>query len=477
MKWLLLPPLLYVLLWVILALRARSKPGLKVWHRANLRELTAADYPLGMTFEELREKEEEVFARLEIEVYDRVLEEDRLAYNRYFSGSNVNPDRAREIHDFPLDYNRSYEVLPAGEARGAVLLVHGLTDSPYSMRAIADIFRDRGLYALVLRLPGQGTVPAALTRAKRGEWEAAVRWGAHHVRARAGSDPVYLAGYSSGGGLLVSHCLELLETGRHDEQPERIFTFSPAIGIHPLAAVSDWHKLYSYLPGLERYRWMEIEPEYDPFKYNSFPKNAADQAHLFTKELKSRVRRLKGRLSGLPPILTFQSVIDTSVRVEDLVDDLYARLEAGRSELVLFDINRLENLDDFIRDEIKEIFTHLDLDTLEPTGYRLTLVTNESGDTAEVVAKSKAPGARSFEPSQPLGLSWRANIYSLSHVAVPFREDDPVYGASHDEEALSLGALAPRGENKVLSLSLDALMRLRHNIFFEYMRRRIEEML
>ena len=141
MKWLLLPPLLYVLLWVILALRARIKPGLKVWHRANLRELTAADYPLGMTFEELREKEEEVFARLESEVYDRVLEEDRLAYNRYFSGSNVNPDRAGEIHDFPLDYNRSYEVLPAGEARGAVLLVHGLTDSPYSMRAIADIFR------------------------------------------------------------------------------------------------------------------------------------------------------------------------------------------------------------------------------------------------------------------------------------------------------------------------------------------------
>ena len=90
------------------------------------------------------------------------------------------------------------EVVPAGEARGAVLLVHGMTDSPYSMRAIADIFRRRDLYVLVLRLPGHGTVPAALTRIKCGQWQAAVRWAAHYVRERAGSGPFYVGGYSSG---------------------------------------------------------------------------------------------------------------------------------------------------------------------------------------------------------------------------------------------------------------------------------------
>jgi alpha-beta hydrolase superfamily lysophospholipase len=45
-----------------------------------------------------------------------------------------------------------------------VLLLHGLTDSPYSMRALAELFAARGWYVVGLRLPGHGTAPAALTR-------------------------------------------------------------------------------------------------------------------------------------------------------------------------------------------------------------------------------------------------------------------------------------------------------------------------
>ena len=50
---------------------------------------------------------------------------------------------------------------PDGEAIGGALLVHGLTDGPYSMRTIGEGLRAGGYHVLALRLPGHGTVPRA----------------------------------------------------------------------------------------------------------------------------------------------------------------------------------------------------------------------------------------------------------------------------------------------------------------------------
>ena len=45
----------------------------------------------------------------------------------------------------PQDWNRSYIMEPDGPPLGAVVLLHGLTDSPYSLRHIAERYRDHGL--------------------------------------------------------------------------------------------------------------------------------------------------------------------------------------------------------------------------------------------------------------------------------------------------------------------------------------------
>src|SRR5262249_56047531 len=47
-----------------------------------------------------------------------------------------------------------------------------------------------------------------------------------------------------------------------------------------------------------------------------------------------------GQLASLPPILTFQSVMDFTVSTAAIVSALYAHLPANGSELVLFDVNR-----------------------------------------------------------------------------------------------------------------------------------------
>ena len=112
---------------------------------------------------------------------------------------------------------------------------------------------------------------------------------------------------------------------------------------------------------------------------------------------------------------------------------------------------------------------------MKPAGYRLTLVTNRAPDTLEVVAKSKPPGASSFEPPVELGLSWQPNVYSQAHVSVPFSPEDPFYGDGRRGDRAVAGTLAPRGEKGVITLGLDGLMRLRHNSFFDYMAAKLRE--
>jgi hypothetical protein len=74
---------------------------------------------------------------------------------------NLRPAADRELASHPSsagrDWNRSFETKQA-TIRGGALLIHGLTDSPYSMRAIADVLSESGVYSLALRMPGHGTL-------------------------------------------------------------------------------------------------------------------------------------------------------------------------------------------------------------------------------------------------------------------------------------------------------------------------------
>jgi hypothetical protein len=69
---------------------------------------------------------------------------------------------------------------------------------------------------------------------------------------------------------------------------------------------------------------------------------------------------------------------------------------------------------------------------------------------------------------RPLALKWPRDNFSLSHFALPFPADDPVYGALGDgsKAKLPLGHLNLRGESGVLRISDGLLLRLRHNPFY-----------
>jgi len=78
----------------------------------------------------------------------------------------------------------------------------------------------------------------------------------------------------------------------------------------------------------------------------------------------------------------------------------------------------------------------------------------------------------------PLGLAWPGGVVSLSHVALPFLPDDPLYGRGppSSDDRVFLGDMALRGERGV-SISEDWLLRQRHNPFYPYLEGRVLEWL
>ena len=84
-----------------------------------------------------------------------------------------------------VDGNAPFELKPkaSGSARQhktyrrGVLLTHGLTDSPYFMRHLAEIFQEDGFRVMAVLLPGHGTQPGDLLEVTWQEWAKAVAYG------------------------------------------------------------------------------------------------------------------------------------------------------------------------------------------------------------------------------------------------------------------------------------------------------------
>ncbi len=450
------------------ASRARSMDDLEMWHRVRLpSEFTAKDLNDKFSFTEYQKMEEDLFDELQEKVYETVVNDGKHKFNRYNSQSLCNPGMYKQ------NYNRSFELIPA-DIKGGILLIHGLTDSPYSMKYIAELFYNKGFYVLAMRMPGHGTLPSQLASVNCDDWSAAVKVGARRVNKQTGPDkPFYIAGYSNGALLTLEYAFESINNKKL-ARPNRLYLFSPSIGVAKVAAMSKWLKTLSFIPYYEKSKWAGISPEYDPFKYASFPLNASGEVYDLSIKVQSQILAHKddGTIKDLPAIITFQSIADSTVITDAVVNKLYVNLSAGKHELVLFDINRNSYLNNFLNHT-----THGFLDDINnrQLAYDFTFITNKSDTSAEVIAITKKQNSKE-SISTELGLSWPEQVYSLSHIAIMFPIDDSLYGIEPKEDgSLHLGTLEIRGERDLLKIPAEELIRIRCNPFFDYIKQRIEQ--
>jgi alpha-beta hydrolase superfamily lysophospholipase len=459
---------------LVFALQARARlADLKPWHEISLAaEFRAGSADAPKTFPEYRALEDRLFAELRRRVLDDPAAADTQLLGRYTPGSI--PSRLA----LETPYNRSFELVPA-EVKGAALLVHGLTDSPYSMRALAETLYGQGYYVLALRLPGHGTVPAGLTDVSWRDWYAAVALAARHAAAQAPGKPFVAAGHSTGAALVALYSVRALDDPSLPK-PQALYLVSAAIGISPFAVLTNVLSDLAFVPGFEKSRWLDVLPEYDPYKYNSFPVNAANQIYSVTRTLRAELdgAHARGRLEAMPRVVMFQSVVDSTVTSAEVVRGLLSYFPARGHELVVFDVNRYEQLEALVSPGPLEQLDRL-RDAPDLT-FKITVIANRDAATRAVGAFVREAGRQEMA-ERDLPYEWPRGMLSVGHVALPFPVDDPLYGLEGPPEGsamrYNLGTFPARAEDGALVVPLAQFARIRSNPFFGVIRAKVRETL
>lgn len=454
-----------VVLIIVFVVYLNNQADLRVWHLAKLDQEFTVDSGVN-NFKDYLALEERLFRQLDTLVYAKIPADQQNDINRYNRGSLSDPKR------WSPNWNHSF-VLPSESPSASVLLLHGMSDSPYSLRHIGERLNDAGAYVLGLRLPGHGTAPSGLTDISWQDMAAAVDLAMRHLAQQNGNQPIYIIGYSNGAALAVHYTLETLQD-KTLPLVERVVVLSPEIGVTPAAGLAVWQARLGHLLGLEKLAWNAILPEYDPYKFNSFAVNAGDVAYQLTNAIQEKLTTLsdEGKLEDLPPILAFSSVVDATVSTPALVRGLFERLPSGGHELVLFDINHRANIRPLMKWDPTKIVQALQADPNQT--FTLSVVTNKNEQNQAVNVHTRHPGEDRPTVSK-LELQWPKDLFSLAHVALPFPENDPLYGGRPEGKnpGLRLGSIALRGERGVLWVSGADMMRLRWNPFYPYVETRV----
>lgn len=242
--------------------------------------------------------------------FSQYVEQSRewLSENRTF----ITDDKAKE-----LAMNLPYQLSPKGEVDKAILLVHGLGDSPYTFSDIAQDMVALGFHVEVLLLPGHGSKPEDMMLPSYQDWQYLVDHYANLLKTQY--KQVWLGGFSTGGNLVTTHTIE---QGGIDG----LLLFSP--GFKSLAGF--WER-FTPLVALF-FDWGFRSEETNLAKYNSSTLNGA----LAYTRSAERVRTLLARETVNVPTLAVlsehDSIIDP-VAVKHLFDSRFIHPE---SQLIWF---------------------------------------------------------------------------------------------------------------------------------------------
>jgi len=255
---------------------------------------------------------------------------DQLSFTDYVAQSRAMVGKTHTAASFDelnkvIDANSPFELRPAlncpsGQRRPyrrGVLLTHGLTDSPYFMRSLAIFFQENCFRVMAVLLPGHGTQPGDLLDVSWQEWAKAEAFGSDKLAAEA--DEVYLAGFSTGGALSVYQ-------SQSDKRVRGLFLFSPALKVDTLAALANVHK-YRVLG----FPWLDVMPDKDIYKYESFPKNAAAQIYGLTQAVNMRLQEHPVSI----PVFAAASQDDTTVHTSATVEFMAHALHPS-SKLIFY---------------------------------------------------------------------------------------------------------------------------------------------
>ena len=120
----------------------------------------------------------------------------QLKVKREFGISNVEQE---------MSTNMPFIATNESEDNKAILLVHGLNDSPFTFRDIAQDLAKHGFHVQVILLPGHGSKPQDMFLPQLNDWESLV---SHYAQILQNNySEVWLGGFSTGANLVTSYAI------------------------------------------------------------------------------------------------------------------------------------------------------------------------------------------------------------------------------------------------------------------------------
>ena len=182
-----------------------------------------------------------------------------------------------------------------GDGRVGVLLLHGFTGSPYSMRGWGERLAAEGCTVVVPRLPGHGTSWQELALTRWEDWYACAE--REFLRLRRRCDQVFVGGLSMGGSLA------LLLAERHGAAVAGLVLVNPVVTStdRRLSVLPVLHRFVASLGGIAN----DIaKPGVDECGYRRTPLSAMHSMTGLWREVRAGLDRVD------QPLLLFRSVED-----------------------------------------------------------------------------------------------------------------------------------------------------------------------
>ncbi|MFN3233947.1 MAG: alpha/beta hydrolase [Gammaproteobacteria bacterium] len=330
--------------------------------------------------------------------------------------------------DTLIEHNAPFEFIPnTPYFKKGILMVHGLYESPYSMRELGDELKKKGFLVRSVLLPGHGTSPEQLNYVGIKEWLDAVKYGVQSLKKDV--EEVYVLGFSIGATLALNTII-------HDPaQIKGIILFAPLIKIkekraHLLPFVQMLQKL------IPPFRWIQRGREINYVRYRSYSTKSAYEAYRMTKLL---AKKNKKAISNIPLFMV------------------------GSYEDATIDFKAAEK---FFKTNTNPI-------------SRMLVYTK---DPDHIKQDTRIEARPSLYPE--------SHISGFSHVSFLYSEENPYYGKSGSflrlkkkiAQALSSNHKKPNGgfefgENPIENFRKDSTIRLTYNPDFEYLTDSINQFL
>lgn len=234
-------------------------------------------------------------AILNVDTFDNYVKKTKkhIQNNRVFITNDANKE---------LEANTPFKIKskkPNSESKG-ILLVHGLGDSPFYFKELAEELSNNGFLVHVMLLPGHGTKASDLIYIKNKQWKKSVKLQVKLLEKEV--DKVYLGGFSTGANLVTSYAIE-------NKNIKGLLLFSPAFKSNFLTlALAPYAKYVK--------TWADKDPNNNYVHYESLAMNAASLYYETTKDVQELLEKNVLKIPIFISLSQNDSVIDKNYILE-----------------------------------------------------------------------------------------------------------------------------------------------------------------